>query len=912
MNVWNPKLLLILLLITTSTKGLTQISAQLNQNNQNYVFEQIHFTVSDNILASSSGLILLDEMRFVDTRGYLSYVFDGGYYLLLDTLQQVGTLHYPSSSNFRRFHFVLKPEIKPDVELIRGRDGGVNWIWLEDNNCLEIYDIKNHQTIIHEDILTRSALHADGYVAYAQDELLYLLDLNTQKQTSYEPFSKRPPINIQFSDSGRFLVVSDFKQTFVASFQTGNITLKNVVDAPYYLIAPADKLILVDAIKIDTNYYGKKRDIIAFDYEVNSLQSYDIRSQQIIEMDRVLLDGQLKHDKMDIFRSLRKELGAGISIQPTGPLFSVGEGMGCCTVYSIEKADLNQLGFKGGNQDSMTVASTSLELVSGRFYANGKLYLTSTLSGRVDLYHIDDEHRLNRIDFSGQIFDISADGKFMIAQSLSDQYGVWSVNPPRYVGQIYACPEIPGITAISAKGSYIIPKPYLEAASFRNKGRSYTFEQFDLIFNHPAAVMQDFSVMLKNKSEIFDKKIQSFQKARTKRLDQLGFQDKDLLTSFQIPDCTILNQGEIPQVSMSKTLELSVQAKDDHQLLKKMDIFINNVPVFGSKGINLEEMNRREYTGNIRVELSNGDNKIEVSTVNATGAESFKATTYVTYHEPSPTSELFVIAIGVSDYQAPGKQLAYAAKDALNIAALYRSATGFSQVHTRTLINQEVTKADILALRSWLEQSRVDDQVLLYVSGHGLIDDNYDFYYATHDTDFAHPSEKGILYDEIEGLLDGIPARKKLLLMDACHSGEYDADAPPLTAAQQDSLAQKGVSFKGFRKGDDEGSPTLGLQNSFELMQHLFADLRRGSGATVITSSAGIQVSFEDEEWQNGAFTYAFLYGLKSMKADSNQDGQVTASEIQAFVAEYVPRLTEGLQVPTFRRENLEFDFRVW
>ncbi|MCB0634557.1 MAG: hypothetical protein KDD15_32715, partial [Lewinella sp.] len=157
-----------------------------------------------------------------------------------------------------------------------------------------------------------------------------------------------------------------------------------------------------------------------------------------------------------------------------------------------------------------------------------------------------------------------------------------------------------------------------------------------------------------------------------------------------------------------------------------------------------------------------------------------------------------------------------------------------------------------------------------------------------------------------------IPARKKLLLMDACHSGEYDADAPLLTAAQQDSLAQKGVSFKGFSKGQGEGSPTLGLQNSFEMMQQLFADLRRGSGATVITSSAGVQVSFEDEEWQNGAFTYAFLYGLKSMQADADQDGQVTASEIQAFVAEYVPRLTEGLQVPTFRRENLEFDFRVW
>ena len=73
-----------------------------------------------------------------------------------------------------------------------------------------------------------------------------------------------------------------------------------------------------------------------------------------------------------------------------------------------------------------------------------------------------------------------------------------------------------------------------------------------------------------------------------------------------------------------------------------------------------------------------------------------------------------------------------------------------------------------------------------------------------------------------------------------------------------------------------------------------------------------MQVGYSDAEWQNRASIYAFLYGLKSMRADTNQDGQITASEIQAFVAEFVPRLTEGLQVPTFRRENLEFDFRVW
>jgi hypothetical protein len=36
------------------------------------------------------------------------------------------------------------------------------------------------------------------------------------------------------------------------------------------------------------------------------------------------------------------------------------------------------------------------------------------------------------------------------------------------------------------------------------------------------------------------------------------------------------------------------------------------------------------------------------------------------------------------------------------------------------------------------------------------------------------------------------------------------------------------------------------------------------------------------------------------------------ASEIRDYVSEKVKKLTKGKQTPTSRKENLEFDFRVW
>jgi hypothetical protein len=56
------------------------------------------------------------------------------------------------------------------------------------------------------------------------------------------------------------------------------------------------------------------------------------------------------------------------------------------------------------------------------------------------------------------------------------------------------------------------------------------------------------------------------------------------------------------------------------------------------------------------------------------------------------------------------------------------------------------------------------------------------------------------------------------------------------------------------------------------------------------------QYAYEDQQWQNGVFTY----------------GEIRVSELKDYVTAKVQKLTQGRQTPTSRRENLEFDFRVF
>lgn len=116
--------------------------------------------------------------------------------------------------------------------------------------------------------------------------------------------------------------------------------------------------------------------------------------------------------------------------------------------------------------------------------------------------------------------------------------------------------------------------------------------------------------------------------------------------------------------------------------------------------------------------------------------------------------------LAASDFGIHIFQLEGEAKDAENLAALLAGGSeAYGEVRVRQVLDGEATRENILALREFLMESKVDDQVMVFLAGHGLLDDELDYYFATTDVDFADPSARGLAYDELEGLVDGIAAR---------------------------------------------------------------------------------------------------------------------------------------------------------
>ena len=100
------------------------------------------------------------------------------------------------------------------------------------------------------------------------------------------------------------------------------------------------------------------------------------------------------------------------------------------------------------------------------------------------------------------------------------------------------------------------------------------------------------------------------------------------------------------------------------------------------------------------------------------------------------------------------------------------SSNTFSmKFHTR---NERSNNEKIAAVKKALLTSTENDKVIIAYSGHGLLSKDYDYFLSTYNVNFQHPEKKGLPYETLEDLMDSIPARKKLLLIDACHSGEVD------------------------------------------------------------------------------------------------------------------------------------------
>jgi hypothetical protein len=433
----------------------------------------------------------------------------------------------------------------------------------------------------------------------------------------------------------------------------------------------------------------------------------------------------------------------------------------------------------------------------------------------------------------------------------------------------------------------------------------YSFENFDLKFNRP-------DIILKRTGSTNQQILDGYRKMYLKRLKRAGFQEKDLFTEMQTPQVAILNERDIDFLQATNQLSVRVNLKDDNHLLKYLNVFVNSVPLYGSMGIALEKESGRSYTTTITIPLNSGRNKIEISATNEKGVESNKELLEVLYADDSKP-DLYLIPVCVEQYADSLMNLTYPVKDGNDMISLFRKSNLFANVYATPLFNNQVTRSDFLALKKAVAKSKPNDVVILFMAGHGLLDANFDFNFVTYNVDMARLGETAISFEDVTSVFDNVPARKRLVLIDACHSGEIDKDAIEEKAMEIVRDSKRVIKVQNF---DNIKKNVLNFYNvsntAVEMMEQMFSDLETGSGAYVIAAAAGNGYAFESDVWSNGVFTYSLLHGLANNDADLNGDNAITVSEMKNFLIKNVVQLTNGRQKPTCRNENHDFDFTLW
>jgi len=468
---------------------------------------------------------------------------------------------------------------------------------------------------------------------------------------------------------------------------------------------------------------------------------------------------------------------------------------------------------------------------------------------------------------------------------------LWDTDSGAMIARIFASGE--GSYFIFDRDGYYISRGANRQVAFRDGGKTYPSEEFDVQYNRP-------DIVLKSLGATDEKLIRAYEKAHSKRLRRLGITEETSAEASALPEVNI-----IASEFKDHNLIVKVEAKDSSGRLAKL-LVVDNGVVARSEAI--PASGAAQWSTQVEIPLSPGTNRMQVSVITKSGRESHRRVIEAFDDQQEQKADLYVLAVGVSHYLSKEYDLTFAEKDATELAAAFqKQSSHYRQVHVTLLTDEKATRPAILQAAAELQKVKLEDAVLIFLAGHGLVDDRVEYYFGTHEINFGNPTGSGLSWDDLDGALSSIPSRHKLLMIDSCHAGEFD----PVPSTVESAAGEAGgvVRTRDGSRGDPtknaRGNPTA------ELLMEDFEDLRRGSGATVIGASAGSEFSYESSEWKNGVFTYAVLEGLTSGKADLNQDGEISVEELKRYSSLRVSDLTEGNQHPVGRGGNTDMDFAV-
>ena len=227
------------------------------------------------------------------------------------------------------------------------------------------------------------------------------------------------------------------------------------------------------------------------------------------------------------------------------------------------------------------------------------------------------------------------------------------------------------------------------------------------------------------------------------------------------------------------------------------------------------------------------------------------------------TPNLYAVMVGVSDYKGDELDLKYAAKDATDISNAVANAAkkllnsnGKEHVfmYNLTTAKDHYQLPEKNSIKNVLEEigkkATANDILMIFFAGHGVMQgEKKQFYFLTADaskSSFASAvTDAGISTTELTEWMkpQNIKAQKRILIFDACNSGQAIKDFVKMGNEDQNYLAAR---------NDDKAQQIKALDK-----------LNEKSGLFILSASASNQSAYEMGRYSQGLLTYALLKAIK-------------------------------------------------
>jgi metacaspase-1 len=269
---------------------------------------------------------------------------------------------------------------------------------------------------------------------------------------------------------------------------------------------------------------------------------------------------------------------------------------------------------------------------------------------------------------------------------------------------------------------------------------------------------------------------------------------------------------------------------------------------------------------------------------------------------PAP-AETRALLVGIDDY--PVRKLTCSVRD-VELMKTWLGKLGVPPTNVTTLLNAEATRDAILKhARNLMLGASAQDTVIFYFSGHGTLitDDEGDEADGVDEAlcpSDVLPSINVIKDDEIGQLFEGFAGRK-LLIVDACHSGTITRSASALAA---NGVAEHKFLDLGCGQPAARGERQF-ITKGTEGGAVGWKEASGEGGSLVLCACAPDEVAFEDRERGTSVFTGAWVKVAMSAGPDATFEAlrEPVSREIQQFFtlrAKAIPAARNRRQSPYY------------